>query len=263
MQWRTGLPKTQDEIQQNTRHSALLPWLQLNKPWHWFIAGLPLSILSVDFHPSAYTCWYTSQFPRSLFILRGSLSSSFGKTLISSTTSLLWGWTFHLLWKFLLSRNVTSWPDGKCKECSCLPLHLNYISKKEFRKTDLQNGLQLAPTGSRALSAEKDWKSSNTENQGEPVPPGCSPVVVSLEIGLQFLILPSSSVASGKGSRPSDFDRFWGQVSWWPSQYKEGGNMAIRRENSSSKTRREREWPHSTSDFLVRGINLTGKVSWH
>ena len=40
------------------------------------------------------------------------------------------------------------------------------------------------------------------------MPPVCSPVAVSLEIGLQFLILPSSSVASGKGSRPSDFDRF-------------------------------------------------------
>ena len=53
----------------------------------------------------------------------------------------------------------------KSKECSYLPFHLNCISKKYFRKTDLENGLKLAPIGSRLLSDEKDRKSHNIENQ--------------------------------------------------------------------------------------------------
>lgn len=205
----------------------------------WFVAK-SLSTLSVDFHPSAYICFRTSQFPRLQFILCGFLSSSFGKILISSTSRLLWGWTFHLLWKFLLSRNVTSWPDGKCEQCNRLPLRFNYISKKQFRKIDLENGLKLAPTGSRALSAEKDWKSSNVGNQGEPVPPALSPVAMSLEVGLQFGFCPLHLWPLEKAAGHLTWT-FWGQVPQWQCQDKEGGNRAIRRENSSSKPRRDGE----------------------
>ena len=137
------------------RHSALLSWLQLNN-------------LETVCHQSSfvYPLCGLSSFCLHLFlyVIVSKVTVHFmwllifliWKTLISSTSRLLWGWTFHLLWKFLLSRNVTSWPDGKCEECNRLPLHFNYVSKKQFRKTDLENGLKLAPTGSRALSAEKD-----------------------------------------------------------------------------------------------------------
>lgn len=72
----------------------------------------------LDFHPSAYVCLRTSPVSN----LPSFLSPSFRKSLISSTTSLLWAWTFHLLWKFLLSRNVISWPDGQIQRVQLSPL---------------------------------------------------------------------------------------------------------------------------------------------
>lgn len=150
-----------------------------------------------------------------------------------------------------------SLPDlkDKCKVYNCLPLHLNYISKKQFRKTDPENGLKFAPIWIRALSAE-DWKP-----RGVSVPrvQPYGGVLRDQSSGSLFVL---SSTVSRQVSRPCDLQQIF-QVKCCgghPKAKNEASNRAIYREDSTLKNTRDSKWLHSTSDFPGSAMNLIGSA---